>query len=70
MLVGFRKTKFTATDLKYEALEFRVLWFPKKALPPREEPDISLSTVNSRAHSILVRYMRNISPKQERTEYT
>ena len=33
-------------DLKYKALEIRVLWFLKKALTSREEPDISLSIVN------------------------
>ena len=29
--------------LKYKAIEFRVLWFLKKAQHSREEPDISLA---------------------------
>ena len=57
LLVGFRQTKFTVTFTRPEekALEMRVLCyelicfrvqfygFLKKALPSREEPDISLS---------------------------
>ena len=63
LLVGFRKTKFTATqlqDLKQKPLEFRVLWLLKKALPSREEPDISLSIVNSKArlHRLYTRALR------------
>ena len=34
---------------KEKALEFRVLWLLKKDLPSREEPDISLSILNSKA---------------------
>ena len=48
--VGFRDQDFVLQIfLKWKALEFRVLWFLKKALPSREEPDISLSMVNSKA---------------------
>ena len=40
--VGFRDQDFVLQIfLKWKALEFRVLWFLKKALPSREEPDIS-----------------------------
>ena len=38
---------FCATNLP--EVEFRVLWFLKRALPSREEPGISLSIENSRA---------------------
>ena len=44
-----------------KALEFRVLWFLKKALPSGEEPDISLSIRNRKARAL---YVRNISPKR------
>ena len=51
-------------DLKQKALKFRVLWLLKrKALPSREEQDISLPIVNSRAHFILACYMRIINLK-------
>ena len=55
--------------LKLKALEFRVLWFLKKASPSREEPDISLSIVNSEARLhllytfILAHYARVISAR-------
>ena len=46
-----------------ENLEFRVLWLLKKPLLSREEPDISLSVVNSKARFHHVCYMRiNIPP--------
>ena len=35
--------------IPWKALKFKDLWLLKKALPSREEPDISLSTVNSKA---------------------
>ena len=47
-----------------KALELRILWLLKKALPSREEPDISLSIMNSKAHFHLARYARIISPKR------
>ena len=67
--VGFRDQDFVLQIfLKWKAFEFRVLWFLKKALPSREEPDISLSMVNSKArlHLLYTRahYACNISPKR------
>ena len=44
-------------DLK-KALEFRVLWLLKKEFPSREEPDISLSIMNSNTRFHLARYAR------------
>ena len=52
-------------DLKQKTLEIGVLCFLKKALTSREEPDISLSTVNSKARlhllysSLLTRALRS-----------
>ena len=40
---------YIATRPEVESLEFRVLWFLKNVLPSRDEPDISLSIVNSKA---------------------
>ena len=59
--VGFRDQDFVLQIfLKWKALEFRVLWFLKKALPSREEPDISLSMMNSKArlHLLYTRALR------------
>ena len=56
LLVGFRKTKFTATQLQDLKQKVRAPIYLKqkafvfRALPSREEPDISLSIVNSKAH--------------------
>ena len=33
-----------------ESLRVQSLWLLKKALPSRDEPDISLSILNSKAH--------------------
>ena len=49
--------------LKEKALEFRVLWLLKKALPSSEEPDISSSIVNSKAAFILIYNTRIVSLK-------
>ena len=57
---GFRGQGFVLPEI--ESLEIRVCGFLKKALPSREEPDISLSIVNSKArfytnalHALLAR---------------
>ena len=39
------------------------MWLLKTALPSREEPDISLSNMNSKARFQPARYARIISPK-------
>ena len=42
--------RFCAANLpEVESLRVQFLWLLKKALPSREEPDISLSFVNSQA---------------------
>ena len=43
---GFRDQGFVLPEVD-KTLEFRVLWLLKKALPSKEEPDISLSVMNS-----------------------
>ena len=45
---GFRDQGFVLPQV--ESLRVQSLWLLKKALPSREEPDVSLSTVNSKAH--------------------
>ena len=52
-----------ANLLEVESLRVQSFVASYKALPSREEPDISLSIVNSKACFILVRYAHNISPK-------
>ena len=47
-----------------ESLRIQSLWLLKKALPSREEPDISISTLNSKHAFILTLYMCIISPKR------
>ena len=58
-----------ATNLaEVEVLEFRALRFLEKALPSREELDISLSIVNSEAPLHLLytcHYTHNIIPKHD-----
>ena len=44
---GFRDQGFVLPEL---SLRVQSLWLLEKALPSREEPDISLSIVNSKAH--------------------
>ena len=44
---GFRDQCFVLPEV--ESLRVRVCGFLKKALPSREEPDISLSIMNSKA---------------------
>ena len=44
---GFRDQGFVLPEV--ESLRVQSLWLLKKALPSREEPDISLSIVNSKA---------------------
>ena len=46
-----------------ESLRVQSLWLLKKTLPSREEPDISLSIVNSKARFIPMLYAHIISPK-------
>ena len=46
-----------------ESLRVQSLWLLKTALPSREEPDISLSNMNSKARFQPARYARIISPK-------
>ena len=53
--------------LKQKALEFRVLWLYE---PSKEEPDISLSIVNSKLHLHLLcttNYLRDINPEHGST---
>ena len=44
---GFRDQCFVLPEV--ESLRVKSLWLLKKALPSREEPDISLSIMNSKA---------------------
>ena len=44
---GFRDQGFVLPEV--ESLRVQSLWLLKKALPSREEPDISLSILNSKA---------------------
>ena len=46
-----------------ESLRVQSLWLLKKALPSREEPDISLSIMNSKARFHLACYARIIRPR-------
>ena len=48
--MGKKLAMICSSKVTAPALEFLVLWLLKKALPSREEPDISLSIVNSKAH--------------------
>ena len=45
---GFRDQCFVLPEV--ESLGVKSGWLLKKALPSREEPDISLSIMNSKAH--------------------
>ena len=47
-----------------ESLRVQSLWLLKKALPSREEPDIRLSIMNSKARFQLMRYARINSLKR------
>ena len=54
--VGFRDKGFVLPEV--ESLRVQTLWLPKNALPSREEPDISLSIVNTKHAFLYSRFTR------------